>query len=114
MAILYLLTKGADPEPDLVRATEPARVHRSQDGGQGGFGGGEQLVAFAGPLGGQERVAARASRSPGVGMGDFGEVLLVEQGRLQRPTCCGERLDRRGPQRGQPAQVGLGLGRVVR
>ena len=99
----------ADSEADLVRAGQPAGGDRGVDGGQQGLGGGEQLVALAGPRGGEERVAAGDQAFAGVvGVADLGEVLLVEQGRLQRPAGGGERLDRRGPQRGQPAQVGLG------
>ena len=93
-------------EADLVRAGQPAGGDRGEDGGQQGLGGGEQLVALAGPRGGQERVAAGDQAFAGVvGVGDLGEVLLVEQGRLQRPAGGGERLDRRGSEGGQPAQV---------
>ena len=104
---LVFVDHRADPEPDLVRAGQPAGGDRGEDGGQEVFGGGEQFAAFAGPFGGQERVAAGDQAFAGVvGVADLGEVLLVEQGRLQRPAGGGERLDRRGAERGQPAQVG--------
>ena len=103
---LVLVDDLADLEPDPVRTGQPA----GGDGGDRGPGclrWREQLAAFAGPLGGQERVAAGDEAFPGVvGVADLGEVVLVEQGRLQRPAFGGEGLDRRCPQRGQPAQVG--------
>jgi len=80
-------------------------------GGEEVLGGGEQLAAFAGPFVGQERVAAGDEAFAGVvGVGDLGEVVLVEQGRLQRSAGRGQGLDGRGAQRGQPAQVRVAVG----
>ena len=77
---------------------QPAGGDRGDERGQGVLGGGEQLGAFAGPLGGQERVAAGDQPFSGVvGVGDLGQVGLVEQGQLQRPVVGGELGDRRGP-----------------
>src|SRR5665811_1768609 len=55
----------ADLEPDLVRADQPAGGHCGDHGSQDGFGGGEQLAAFAGTFDGEERVAARDQAFPG-------------------------------------------------
>src|SRR5262249_17916343 len=46
------------PQPDLVRVFDPAGAYLVLDLGQEGFGGGEQVLALAGPLGGQGGVAA--------------------------------------------------------
>ena len=70
-----------------------------------GVGGGEQVGAFAGAFVGQRRVAAGDQPFAGVvGMGDLGEVGLVEQGQLERPVVGGERGHRGGAQRGDPAE----------
>ena len=88
---LVLVDDLADPEPDLVRAGQSAGGDRGGDRGAGGLGGGQQLGAFAGALGGQGRVAAGDQPFAGVvGVGDLGEVLLVEQGQLQRPVLGGQ------------------------
>src|SRR6266567_2820040 len=47
-----------DPYPDLVRVGQPPRVRRRPDLGQVGLGGGQEVLALAGPLGRQHRVVA--------------------------------------------------------
>ena len=50
-----------------------------------GVGGGQQLVAFAGALGGQGRVAAAHQPLAGIVRGaDLEEVVLIEQRQLKR------------------------------
>nr|WP_163745572.1 hypothetical protein [Mycobacterium lacus] len=46
-------------------------------------------------------------------MDDLGQVLGVEQGHLQWPVVTGEFGDRRCPQRGDPPEIGWGVGVVV-
>ena len=70
-----------------------------------GFGGGQQLVAFAGALGGQGGVAAAHQPLAGkVRGGDLDEVLLIEQRQLQR-VGLDQGLDLRGAQRADPIQL---------
>src|SRR6266568_8915688 len=55
------------------------------------LGGGQQVLALAGPLGGQQRVAAGDQPlAQVVRAGDLGQVLLIEQGHLQRAAVIGE------------------------
>ena len=78
------------------------------------LGGGEQVVAFAGAFGGQQWVAAGDQPLAGeVGVGDLGKVLGVEQAHLQRPVVGGQGGDLRGAQRGDPPEIGCGVGIVV-
>ena len=94
-----------DPDPDLAGTGQAPGNHGGGDLGQLGVGGLQQCQAFAGPLGSQGRVAARDQAFPGVvGVADLGEVGLVEQGHLQRSVIGGQRRDRRGAQRGDPAE----------
>ena len=102
---LVLVDHFADFEADLVGAGEAARGDGGQDRCQELFGGGEQFAAFAGAFGGQEWVAAADEPLAGVvGVGDLGEVLIIEQAHLQRPVVGGQGGDGRGAQRGQPAE----------
>jgi hypothetical protein len=62
-----------------------------------------------GAFGGQGGVAAGDEPFAGVvGVGDLGEVLLVEQAHLQRAVVGGERGDGRGAQAGEPAEAVAG------
>jgi hypothetical protein len=71
----------AEFDPDPVRAGQPAFGHRRGEGSQRFFGGGQQRVTFAGSFIGQCRVAAGDQPFAGVvGVGDLGQVGLVEQG----------------------------------
>ena len=71
--------------------------HGGDGRGEQRLGGGEQVVAFAGALVGQGGVAAGDQPFAGVvGVGDLGQVLLVEQAHLQRPVVGGQRGDLRG------------------
>ena len=75
-------------------------------GGQLFFGGGQQVLAFAGPLFGQRGVAAAHQPLTGIVRGvDLGEVVFVEQAQLQR-VGFDEGLDLWGAQRGDPVQAG--------
>ena len=71
--------------------------------GAGFLGGGQEVFALAGPLGGQHRVAAGdqplAGEIPG---GDLREVLLIEQRQLQRAVFGHQLADGGGAQRGDP------------
>ena len=97
---LELSQDFADFHADRPGAGDPARGDRGDDRCQGGFGRGEQVGAFAGAFGGKERVTARHEAfARVVGMGDLGEVLIVEQRHLQRPVIGGQRGDGRGAQR---------------
>jgi len=70
------------------------------EGGEQLLGGGEEFGAGAGPVGGQDRVAAGDQPLAGeVRRGDLGQVLLIEQGQLERPVVGHELLDGRGAQR---------------
>ena len=103
---LELVDHLAHPQRDLV---PPAQRPAVAAGGRGDlvqlvFGGGQQLVAFAGPLGGQRRVVAAHQPLAGIVRGaDLDEVLLVEQRQLQR-VGLDEGLDLRGAQRADPIQ----------
>lgn len=52
------LDRGADGQPDAAGVGERAALDARADRGELGLGGGEQLFAFAGAFGGDERVAA--------------------------------------------------------
>jgi hypothetical protein len=85
-----------DPHPDLA-GTGKAPGIGGDDLGQLNIGGFQQCQAFAGLLGGQGGVTARDQAFPGiVGVGDLGEVGLVEQGHLQWSVVGGKGGERRG------------------
>ena len=94
-----------DPDADPPGVGEAASGDRRGDLVQGGFGGGQQRLPFAGALVGERRVAAGDQPLAGVvRVADLGQVDLVEQGQLQRPVGGGGRGDGGGAQRGHPAQ----------
>jgi hypothetical protein len=71
--------------PMRWKASRWALVSSVSNGGQQLLGGGEQLAAGAGTVGGQDRVAAGDQPLAGVvRAGDLGEVLLVEEAELER------------------------------
>src|SRR6476646_4669937 len=77
----------AGPQPDGVLAAQRLTLTAGgrSDLVELGFGGGQQLAAFAGAFGGQGGVAAADQPLAGVvGVGDGHQVLLVEQRQLQR------------------------------
>ena len=87
----------------------PAGPDPGEDGGEQLLGGGQQVLPLAGPVGGQGRVAAGDQPLAGeVIGGDLGQVLLVEQGQLERSVVGHQLLDSRGAQRGDPP-VGAGV-----
>ena len=80
-----------------------AGLDPGEDGGQQLLGGGQQVVAGAGPVGGQDRVAAGDQPLAGEVLGgDLGQVLLVEQGQLERAVVGHQLADGGGAQRGDP------------
>ena len=103
---LVLADDLADPDPDRAGIEESSGVHGGGDLGQVGVGGLKQRGAFAGAFVGQGRVAAGHQAFVGVvRVADLGQVGLVEQAHLQRAVVGGQGGDRRGPQRGDPADA---------
>jgi len=97
LADLAPVDDSPDADADLVRVLDPALAELVFDLGQEGVGGGQQILALAGALGGQQRVPAGDQPLAGViRAGDLGQVLLVEQRHLQRAAGGGELADRRG------------------
>ena len=110
LADLALIDDLADLDADLVGVVQPARLDRRPDFAQFFLGGGQQGFALGGALGGQRGIAAADQPLAGVsGVGDLGEVLLIEQRHLQRPVVAGQRRDGRGAQGGDPARAGQRL-----
>src|SRR6478735_1432140 len=106
---------NATPLPTSGRWTQRDAVPPAQrpplapggrgDGGQFFFGGGQQLTAFAGPLGGQHGLVAAHQPLAGKVRGvDLDEVLGVKQRQLQR-TVVDEGVDLGGAQRADPLQL---------
>jgi hypothetical protein len=95
-----------DPQRDLILAAQSSALAACGRGDLVQLGlvaGGEQVLAFAGALLCERRVAAAHQPLPGVvRVGDLGHVLLVEQRQLQR-IGLDEGLDLSGAQRGSPA-----------
>src|SRR5712691_6279203 len=113
LADLVLADHLPDPYPDLVRVLQPPGGHRRPDLGEIGLGGGEQVLALAGPLGPEHGVLAADQPFAGVvGVGDLGEVTDVEQAHLQRPVITGQRGDGGRLQRGDPVHA-LALAQVA-
>src|SRR5207253_4572037 len=103
----------ADIDPDGPGAGELAGLDPGDEGGEQLLGGGQEFFAGAGAVGGQDRVAAGDQPLAGeVGGGDLGEVLLIEQGQLERAVVGHELADGGGAQRGDPS-VGIGPRRPV-
>jgi hypothetical protein len=78
------------------------------DAAQVAFGGGQQILAFAGAFFGQERVAADDQALAGelLGSRDLGEIALIEERELQGAVRGGQRPDLRGTQAGDPVEPG--------
>ena len=103
LATLCRLMILPDAQGDLVLASQRSAgpFDGGVDGGQVGFGGGQQLVAFAGPFGGERRVAAGDEPLAGiVGVGDLGQVVFVEQA-----TAAGRRSSARARMAGARSEV---------
>ena len=114
LAHLELSADLADCDADLIGAGQGSLADALGDVGQFLLGRLQEVLAFAGAFGGQRRVAAGDQPFAGVvGVGDLGEVLLVEQAHLQRPVVAGQFRDRRGTQRGDPIEKRCGAGFVV-
>jgi hypothetical protein len=87
LAGVVLVDHLADGDPDLRGAGQPSGLDAGGDGGQQPFGRLQQVLAFAGAIGGQDRVAAGDQPLAGVvRAGDLGQVLLIEQAHLQGPA----------------------------
>ena len=113
LAGLVLADHLADLDADRPGAGQPAGLDPGDDRGEQLLGGGQQVLARAGAVGGQDRVAAGDQPLAGVvRAGDLGQVLLIEQGQLQRAVVGHELADGRGAQRGDPP-VGVRPGRAV-
>jgi len=90
----------ADLDPDGIGPGQDASLHAGGDLREEGLGGGQEFAALAGAVGGQQGVAAGDQPLAGVvGVGDLGQVVLVEQRQLQR-AFAQQFADRRGAQRG--------------
>ena len=107
---LVLADDLADLGADLRGPGQPPGRDPGGDRGEQLFGGGEQGLALAGALFGQHGVTAGDQALAGeIGRADLGQVLLVEQGQLQRPVLGHQLLDRRGAQRGDPPVLAVEL-----
>ena len=110
LAGLVRVNHLAGLDPDLAGALQAAGLHAGEEGGEQFLGGGQEFFAFAGAVGGQGRVAAGDQPLAGeVGGGDLGQVLLIEQGQLERAIVGHQLADGRGAQRGDPL-VGVRVG----
>ena len=104
---LVVVDHLANPQRDAVPPAQrpPLAPGGRGDGGQFFFDGGQQLTAFAGPLGGQHGVVAAHQPLAGKVRGvDLDEVLGVKQRQLQR-TVVDEGFDLGGAQRADPLQL---------
>ena len=109
LADLVLAQRPVGLDADLVGVAEPPGIDLAFDLGQEGLGGGQQVLALASALLGQQRVAAGHQPLPGVvRAGDLDQVLLVEQAKLQRAAVLGQLLDGGGAQRSDPSHAGGG------
>ena len=82
---LAAMDHSPDAQADLGRPAQGAvlAAGRRRDGGQVLLGGGQQFLPLAAPPGGEQGVAAHDEPFAGeIVAGDFGQVPLVEQGRL--------------------------------
>ena len=82
------LDGGTDRQPDLIGAGQGAVGDALSDRREVSFGPGQQLVALAGALRSDQRVAAHDQPLVGevLGAGDRREVLLVKQRGLKNPA----------------------------
>ena len=84
---LVLRNDLADAKRDRLLALEPAllALRGGDNGGEQGFGGLEQRLAFVRPLGGQALIAAHNQPLARIGIAaDFGQVGVVEHRALHR------------------------------
>jgi hypothetical protein len=73
----------AHREADAVRSAQAARLDAGDDGREACLGGGEQVLALAGPLGREQRVAADdEALTRIVRAADLGQGALVEEAEL--------------------------------
>ena len=87
LADLVAVDDPPDGEPDLVRSAQGAGLDARDDRGELGRDRGEEVLALAGPLLRERRVAADDERLIGkVGALDLGQVALVEQAELEVPA----------------------------
>ena len=112
---------AVEDRPDLSRDPSnaaqrpPGASDLRVDRGEVGFGGQQQILALARPLGGQGRIAADDQPLARViGRGDRGHVALVEQRELQS-AALDQAADRRRSQGSDPieparAQLGVDAG----
>ena len=102
LPVLYLVITLPTSTP-ISPAPCRRRLDPGDEGGEQLLGGGEQFLAGAGAVGGQDRVAAGDQPLAGeVRRGDLGEVLLVEEAELEGAVVGHELADGRGAQRGDP------------
>ena len=104
---LMLVDHLADRERDLGGATQRIALarHGCLDAGKITLGGGEQVLALAGALGGEIGVAADHQALAGeVGRGDGGHIALIEQRELQH-AAFHQFPDRGRAQRGDPVEA---------
>ena len=105
---LVLVEHGADGHADLRRAAQGLRLarHAGGDFGQIALGGGDEVLALAGALARQIRIAADDQPLAGkVGRGDRRHVALVEQRHLQI-SAADQALQRGRAQRRDPVEAG--------
>src|SRR5260370_1257310 len=97
----------ADLPPDFLSVFPPPRLYRRPDFAQFFLRGFQQGFAFGGALAGQRGIAAADQPLARVtGVGDLGEVLLVEQRHLHPPVVPGQPPDPGGPPGGAPPAAG--------
>jgi hypothetical protein len=93
----------ADLDPDRPGALQATGPDPGGEGGEQLLGGGQQVLAGAGPVTGQDRVAAGDQPLAGeVRRGDLGQVLLIEEAELERAVVGHQLADGRGAQRRDP------------
>ena len=102
---LVLVHDPPGPQADLACAADAPGAHLAGDRGEELFCGLQEVLAHAGALGGQVGIAAGDEAPAGlVRVAELGEVLLVEQGHLQRPVIGGELADGGGAQAGESSR----------
>ncbi len=99
------LQRGPDLKADLIGAGKRAALHTRGDLRKAALGRGQQLLALARPVGGDERVAAHDQPLARIVLsGDLGQVVLIKQRQLQRPVL-DQLADLRCLQRRDPARM---------